>query len=104
MTRGSLPCGDIENSHTFSELLKICVKKKDLAEGIRLHDDVLRRGLLQKSPSLAGIPITLYSRCGLLSKSIEAHEGLVVRNPVSWSALISAYAPEARGHEALTLL
>ena len=34
----------------FISLLKACAKNKDLCKGMHLHVDIVKRGLLQKSP------------------------------------------------------
>lgn len=44
---------DQRRGFIFVSLLKACAKKKDLIRGKRLHDDVTRKGLLEKIPYLA---------------------------------------------------
>ena len=50
----------------FVALLKDCAKKKDIHRGSKLHDDVLKRGLVEKSPYLASAIIHMYSKCVLM--------------------------------------
>ena len=58
-------------------LVKACAKKKDLCNGTRLHDEILKRGLLGKSPFLASTLISMYARCGVLVKAQSVLEELV---------------------------
>ena len=83
------------------ELLKSCAQKKDVCNGIRLHSEVLQRGLLQKSPHIASSLINMYAKCGLLVRARNVLEDLHARDVFSWSALIAGYAQHGHGHEAL---
>ena len=38
---------------SFVVLLKACGRKKDLGEATRLHDEIVKRGLLEKNPYIA---------------------------------------------------
>ena len=85
----------------FIDLLKDCAKKKNLYKGTRLHADILERGLLEKSPYIASILISMYTKCGELAQAHQVLEELPIRNVFSWSALISGYVQQGQGHEAL---
>ena len=43
----------------------------------------------------------MYSKCGMLAQAREALEELLVRDVVSWNALISGYAQQGKAYEAL---
>ena len=83
------------------ELLKDCAKKKDVSKGIQLHAGILRRELLHKNPYVASALINMYARCGELGQAQKVLEELHTRDVVSWSSLISGYARQEQGHEAL---
>ena len=85
----------------FIDLLKDCAKKKNLYKETRLHADILERGLLEKSPYIASILISMYTKCGEVAKAHQVLEELPIRNVFSWSALISGYVQQGQGHEAL---
>ena len=85
-------------------LLKDCAKKKNLYKGTRLHADILERGLLEKSPYIASILISMYTKCGEVAKAHQVLEELPIRNVFSWSALISGYVQQGQGHAALQCL
>ena len=82
-------------------LLKACTVRKALDEGCRIHAHIVKKGLLEKSPYLGSSLISMYAKCGVLSKAKEVLENLPIRNVVSWSALISGYARDDQGHEAM---
>mgnify|MGYP000739396657 CR=1 FL=1 len=75
----------------FAALLKVCAHKKDLREGTRLHGDILKRGLLDKSPYISSSLVSMYAKCGALSKAQKLHDDLHIRSIVSWNALIVGY-------------
>eukprot|EP00250_Pteridium_aquilinum_P026853 c33706_g1_i1 orf=3-407(-) len=50
-----------QQSSSFVALLRACAKSKDLSTGTRLHDDILKRGLLDKC---ADALVTMYAKCG----------------------------------------
>ena len=83
------------------DLLKACARKKDLLSGIKIHEDVLKRGFLGKKHLIASSVISMYAKCGDLAKAWDLHEELHVRGVVSWSVLIGGYAQLGRGQEAI---
>ena len=86
---------------TFVALLKSCAKHKNLKRGINLHDEIIKKGFLEKSPYIATCLITMYAKCRMLPKAKEVIEMLPNRNVVSWNALIAGYAQEGQPCEAL---
>ncbi|KAI5075875.1 hypothetical protein GOP47_0009951 [Adiantum capillus-veneris] len=91
------------NDHTippdataFLPILRNCAKNKDLRKGTRVHDDITQMGLLEKCSDAL---VTMYAKCGALSKAKELHELHISRNLFSWTALISAYAQQGLGKE-----
>ena len=92
---------NLQESFTFVASLKDCAKKKDISRGIKLHANVVKLGLLERSPYLASALINMYAKCGMLAKAHEVVNDLPVRNVASWNALISGYAQQGQFHEAL---
>lgn len=85
----------------FVSLLKDCTKRKDLLKGSKLHDEIVRKGLLAGDPYIGSTLINMYAKCGDLEKAQEVLDGLSVQSVVLWNALISGYAQHGRGDEAL---
>ena len=84
----------------FVELLKDCIRKKDICGGCNLHVDIVKQGLLERSPYIASCLISMYAKCGMLLKAKKVLEELPVRNVVIWNALISGFAHEGECDEA----
>ena len=65
-----------------------------------LHNDVIEKNLI-KDVYIATTLITTYAKCGAMEKAGEVFEQLPVRNIVTWNALITGYAQNGLGNEAL---
>ncbi|MCO5566963.1 hypothetical protein L7F22_020646 [Adiantum nelumboides] len=82
--------------------LKACAKKKDLHKGTKVHADIRARGLLQTDIVLGNLVINMYAKCGAVAKAQQVlDDEMPVLDVVSWSALISGYAQQGQGSEAL---
>ena len=82
-------------------LLKAYAKHKDLENGRKLHADILQQKLLEKDLYLRNALINLYAKCGTLATAQQVFEEFQYRDVVSWNALISGYAQNGYGEEAL---
>ncbi|KAI5057937.1 hypothetical protein GOP47_0027952 [Adiantum capillus-veneris] len=69
--------------------------------GESIHDEIASKGLLQKHALLGGALVDMYAKCSILTKAQKVLDGLLVRDVVSWSALIVGYAQHGYGKEAL---
>ena len=94
---------NIHEKFKFVSLLNVCAEKRDLIEGIKLHNDIITRRLLflEKSPYLVSALISMYAKCGILAKAHHVLDELLNRNVVSWNALITGYAQQGPYNEAL---
>ena len=86
---------------TLMNLLKDCIRKKNVLEGTRLHAEIVRKGLLENNLYLATALITMYTKCGMLAKAQKILEELPFRNVVSWNALIAGYTNQGKVYSAL---
>lgn len=87
--------------HTFVALLKACAKLKDVERGSKIHADISKQGLEAKDAFVGSALIDMYAKCGSFSKAHDVFDKLSVRNTVSWTALITGYADNHLGTEAL---
>ncbi|KAI5055332.1 hypothetical protein GOP47_0030477 [Adiantum capillus-veneris] len=78
--------------------LRTCTKSKNLKEGSRIHDLVLKRGLLEYCSDAL---ITMYAKCGALAEAEDLLSTHNSRDVFSWTALISGYAQREFSREAL---
>lgn len=86
-------------SSDFVALLRCCTKNKDLQRGTRIHDNILRRGLLHECSDAL---VTMYAKCGALSKAkalLDMHKSVDI---ITWNTLFAAYARSGQGQEALS--
>ena len=65
-------------------------------QGDVIHKEIINKGMLRND-----IVLGTYARCGALSKAQQVLEELCVMNVVSWNALISGFAQQGRGEEAV---
>ncbi|KAI5060789.1 hypothetical protein GOP47_0025209 [Adiantum capillus-veneris] len=82
----------------FVALLRLCTKSKDLSRGTRIHDHIMKRGLIEKC---ADALITMYASCGALAK---ARELLIPHNSndvITWTTLITSYTRQGQSQNAL---
>ena len=89
------------NEVTFIYLLKACGSIGAIDEGIRVHDEIANRAILEKSIAVGNALIDMYAKCGVLTKAQQVLEALPVRDTVSWNALISGYINEDQSQVAL---
>ena len=85
----------------FVALLKDCTQKKDLYRGMRAHASILKKGLLERSPYVGNTLVSMYAKCGMITKAHQVLENLPFRDVVSWSALISGYTHLGQCEEAM---
>eukprot|EP00250_Pteridium_aquilinum_P018943 c24234_g8_i1 orf=376-723(+) len=81
--------------------LKACAKQKDLQTGSKIHADIIKRGLVETNVFVGSVLISMYAKCGGLAEAHLVLDELPVRDVVSWSTLIAAYAQKGQGEEAL---
>lgn len=86
---------------TFVSILNACGSIKALGRGLEIHAEIARKGLFEREAMVGNALVDMYTKCGLLAKAEEALSRLVVRDVVTWTTLISGYATEEHGMEAL---
>ena len=89
------------NAITLTCILKACGNTSDVEKGKQIHDGIVSMGLLENDVVLGTALVDMYAKCGFLQKAQEQHLQLLVRDVVSWNALIAIYARERKVHEAL---
>lgn len=86
---------------TLFNSIKSCGKHKDFHRGSSIHADVLERGLLKNDIALCNALLSMYTKCGALSKAQEMFDQLPARNVISWNALMTGYVQQGFGDKAL---
>ncbi|KAH7364936.1 hypothetical protein KP509_18G000100 [Ceratopteris richardii] len=79
-------------------MLRECGRGKDIEKGSQIHDEIVKKGLLEKCADAISI---MYAKCGDLSKAKELLDSHKSHNLVAWTALISGYIKQGQGEMAL---
>ncbi|KAH7438128.1 hypothetical protein KP509_04G002300 [Ceratopteris richardii] len=95
--------GFCPNAYTYVCSLNACGQQAAAAEGIQLHSKLHTKGLVQGDVFIGNALVDMYAKCGLLTKAQEVFDNLPVRDVVSWTTLISAYAEHKSGEIALSM-
>ncbi|PSS10219.1 Pentatricopeptide repeat-containing protein [Actinidia chinensis var. chinensis] len=84
----------------YSKLLSNCCKSKSLGTGLQTHAHITKIGLARDT-KLRNHLINLYSKCRCFGYARKLLDESPEPDLVSWSALISGYAQNGLGEEAL---
>ncbi|MCO5577721.1 hypothetical protein L7F22_031553 [Adiantum nelumboides] len=86
---------------TFISILKACGSIKAFDKGSHIYNRIIQLGLLKSDVMLGTAVVDMYVKCCALAKAREVLEVLPFRNVVSWNTLITGYAQQSQGEEAL---
>eukprot|EP01018_Ginkgo_biloba_P036783 Gb_13100 [translate_table: standard] len=95
--------GDCKPDHaTFTTILSACSAPETLQLGKQIHVHIIK-SIFELVISVGNALITMYSKCGTLESAHQMFDKMHKRNVVSWTAMISGYAQNGLGREALKL-
>ena len=89
------------NNSTFICTLKACGIVGAKEKCMEIHNEVEKSGLLEREITVANCVINTYCKCGCLLKAQEVFDKLPIRDVVTWTTLITGYAEQMDGNEAL---
>eukprot|EP00253_Pinus_taeda_P001206 PITA_01206 len=90
------------NQFTFSSVLGACAGLKALEQGKQIHAHSIKAGF-ETHESLGSALITMYAKGGNTSDALEMFSRTSEPDFVSWTAMISGFALNGHGEEALKL-
>ncbi|KAJ7231026.1 hypothetical protein O6H91_Y458200 [Diphasiastrum complanatum] len=86
----------------YACLLQGCTRMKALAEGKRVHALIVQSGF-ESDMFLGNTLVNMYAKCGNLLDARQVFNKMPEHNVFSWTAIISAYANQGQGEEAINL-
>ena len=95
--------GNNKEAIAFVVSLKECAKNKDLQNGMRIHENIVQKGLFGRNPYVGTSLINMYIKCGLREKAHCVFDNLQTRDVVTWTSLISGYADHGKPEQAINL-
>ncbi|AES90055.1 PPR containing plant-like protein [Medicago truncatula] len=92
--------GFFPNEYTICAALKACGENKAFKCGTQLHGAIVKK--ICKSDVFIGTSlIDMYAKCGEIVSSKKVFDRMKVRNTATWTSIISGYARNGFGEEAL---
>jgi pentatricopeptide repeat protein len=79
---------------TMCNIIKACGDTGSMEATEKLHVEAGRQGFLQTDLFVGSALVDAYCKCGALSKAREVFDGLLIRNHVTWSTLITGCAKQ----------
>ncbi|KAL5983856.1 hypothetical protein ACLOJK_017952 [Asimina triloba] len=90
------------NAFTIATAVNACSALSDLRRGREMHAVVETSGF-QSNLVICTSMIDMYGKSNDVDNARRVFNGMVYKNVISWTSMISAYAQNAHGHEALEL-
>ncbi|CAL9187117.1 putative pentatricopeptide repeat-containing protein At3g47840 [Musa acuminata AAA Group] len=90
------------NDYTFAALISASVGLAQITLGQQLHASVIRRGCVAAS-SVSNALVTLYARAGHLASAYTIFQHTMLKDIVSWTAIISGFCLEHDVEKAFSL-
>ncbi|KAI5072782.1 hypothetical protein GOP47_0012888 [Adiantum capillus-veneris] len=93
--------GYAPNAITFLSTLKACGSMGNLEKGEEIHTRITKEASVHDEVAIGTALVDMYAKCGSLVKAQELFDKLPERNLISWTALITGYAQNGDGQEAI---
>ncbi|KAJ7532424.1 hypothetical protein O6H91_13G002800 [Diphasiastrum complanatum] len=87
---------------TYLVLLKACASTAALEQGKQLHAHIIRSGF-ELDVSVGSALVDMYAKCGHIEHARQVFDNMSERNVVSWNAMMTGYAQQRLGKDALDL-
>lgn len=91
---------------TLVSVLSACAELGALDLGKWIHSCVVESSQFRNEPvlvSLYNALIHMYASCGEIEEAYRVFQGMLRRNSVSWTSIITGFAKQGYAHEALTI-
>ncbi|KAG8057847.1 hypothetical protein GUJ93_ZPchr0002g24174 [Zizania palustris] len=94
--------GIMPDDFTLGSVISSCANLASLEEGAQFHCLALVSGLM-RYVTVSNALVTLYGKCGSIEDAHRLFDEMLFRDPVSWTALVSAYAQFGKAKETIDL-
>ncbi|KAH7331567.1 hypothetical protein KP509_20G040700 [Ceratopteris richardii] len=95
--------GIFPNGITYACILKACGNLRDIYRGREVHMETTKRGI-DADQGVSNTLINMYARCGVSEDAHDIFDNLLLRDDVSWSALISGHSDVGNHKEVIESL
>lgn len=88
--------GIFPDTLTFASILKACGSVGAMVNGQKIHNDIVKNGLLERDSHLRIALIVMYANCGMLVEAQQLFDECEARDVVVWSVLMVGYAKQGK--------
>ncbi|MCL7026154.1 hypothetical protein MKW94_011943 [Papaver nudicaule] len=89
------------SDYTFTNVISSCGGKIGAREGKQLHGLAVKHGVVNEI-SVGNALVTLYGKYGLVEEAEKMFTGMIEKNLVTWTALLSVYVKNSEGEKAIS--
>ena len=90
------------DSYTYVDVLKRCLKEKDLRVAREVHYCIIK-SKMERDKYVANTLLGVYIRCGSLQDARQVFDALAKKNVINWNVMIGGYVQHNRGKDAMQL-
>ena len=90
------------DSYTYVDILKRCLKEKDLKVAREVHYCIIKKRM-EQDKYVASSLLSVYIRCGSLGDARQVFDALAKKSVVNWNVMIGGYVQHNRGKDAMQL-
>ena len=90
------------DSYTYVDVLKRCLKEKDLRAAREVHYCIIK-SRMEQDKYVASSLLSVYIRCGSLQDARQVFDALAKKSVINWNVMIGGYVQHNRGKDAMQL-
>ena len=94
--------GNNVDSYTYVDVLKRCLKEKDLRVAREVHYCIIK-SRMEQDKYVASSLLSVYIRCGNLQDARQVFDALAKKSVINWNVMIGGYVQHNRGKDAMQL-